>query len=137
MTLPKHDIQSEADIAQLVGQFYGLVRQDTLLGPIFDDVAQVDWAHHIPRLVGFWSTVLLGSAQYTGNPVLPHLALARKIPVQASHFERWLLLFRQTVDELFVGERAEQAKIRAQSIAIVLQSKLYTAGLLPEPQCSR
>ncbi len=61
MMTNKHDIQSTADIEQLVGQFYGRVRRDATLGPIFDVVAQVDWEHHIPRLVGFWSTVLLGS----------------------------------------------------------------------------
>ena len=130
MNTEKHDITSEVDIEQLVGQFYSRVREDALLGPIFDDVAQVDWAHHIPRLVGFWSTVLLGSDQYKNNPVPVHLALAQKTPIQFIHFERWLSLFKQTVDDLFAGERAEQAKIRAQSIAIVLQSKLYGAGLL-------
>ena len=61
MDSQKQDIRSEADISQLIEQFYGRVREDTLLGPIFDGVAQVDWAHHIPRLVSFWSTVLLGS----------------------------------------------------------------------------
>jgi hemoglobin len=130
MDTQKQDIQSEADIDQLVGQFYGRVRQDTLLGPIFDDVAQVDWAHHIPRLTGFWSTVLLGSEQYKSNPVLPHLALGHKTSLHSIHFERWLSLFSQTVDDLFTGEQAEQAKMRAQSIAIVLQSKLHVAGLL-------
>ena len=129
MNTEKQDIESEADIEKLVGQFYSLVRQDALLGPIFDDVARVDWVHHIPRLVGFWSTVLLGSEQYRSNPVPVHVALAQKTPIQSIHFERWLSLFKQTVDDLFAGERAEQAKIRAQSIAIVLQSKLYTVGL--------
>lgn len=130
MNTEKQDIQSEADIEQLVGQFYGRVRQDVLLGPIFDGVAQVDWAHHIPRLIGFWSTILLGSEQYRGDPVGPHLALGRETPIRSAHFERWLALFTQTVDELFAGDRAEEAKIRAQSIAVVLQSKLHAAGLL-------
>lgn len=130
MNTDKQDIQSAADIEQLVGQFYGRVRQDALLGPIFDGVAQVDWAHHIPRLVGFWSTILLDWEQYRGNPVVPHLTLGRKTPIRLVHFERWLALFVQTVDELFAGDRAEQAKIRAQSIAVVLQSKLHAAGLL-------
>ncbi|MDB5242392.1 MAG: hemoglobin, partial [Spirosoma sp.] len=96
-------------------------------------VAQVDWEYHIPRLVGFWSTILLGSDQYRANPVLPHLALGHKTSIYSAHFDQWLGLFMQTVDELFVGERAEQAKIRAQSIAVVLQSKLHGAGLLNHP----
>jgi hemoglobin len=130
MIIDKHDIQSTTDVEELVRQFYGKVRQDVMLGPVFNVVAQVDWAHHIPRLVGFWSTVLLGSEEYKGNPVLPHLALGHKTPIGPVHFKQWLALFIQTVDELFVGERAEQAKIRAQSIAIVLQTKLHAAGLL-------
>ena len=134
MDTEKRDIQSEADISQLVGRFYGRVRQDMLLGPVFNDVAQVDWVHHIPRLVDFWSTILLGSGQYQGNVVLPHLALDHKTTIRSVHFEQWLALFKQTVDELFAGDRAEQAKIRAQSIAVVLQSKLHTAGLLHHPQ---
>ena len=130
MDIEKQDIQSEVDINQLVGQFYDRVRQDMLLGPVFNDIAQVDWVHHIPRLVDFWSTILLGSGQYHGNPVLSHLALGHKTAIRSVHFERWLALFEQTVDELFAGDRVEQAKIRAQSIAVVLQSKLHTAGLL-------
>lgn len=128
-----HDIESEADIARLVGQFYDRVRRDAELGPIFTDVAQVDWSHHIPRLVGFWSTVLLGTGQYRGNPVQPHLELGTKTALHTAHFERWLALFGQTVDALFAGDRAEMAKMRAQSIATVLQSKLYVAGALHHP----
>lgn len=133
MAINKDDIRSTADIEELVGQFYGKVRQDALVGPIFDVVAQVDWERHIPRLVGFWSTILLGSDEYRGNPVLPHLALGHKTTIRSAHFDQWLTLFRQTVDDLFVGERAEQAKIRAQSIALVLQSKLHAAGVLHHP----
>lgn len=133
MNTEKQDIQSEADIEQLVGQFYDRLRQDALLSPIFNEVAQVDWAHHTPRLVGFLSTILLSSEQYRENLVLPHLSLGHKTSIQSVHFERWLTLFTQTVDELFAGNRAEQAKIQAQSIAIVVQSKLYAAGLLHHP----
>ena len=133
MTTTRHDIDTEADITRLVNQFYERVRQDVELGPIFTGVARVDWSHHIPRLIGFWSTVLLGTEQYKGNPVLPHIELAQKTAIRSAHFERWLALFTQTVDDLFIGDRAELAKMRAQSIAMVLQSKLYGAGLLRHP----
>ncbi|MFD2933491.1 group III truncated hemoglobin [Spirosoma flavum] len=83
--------------------------------------------------MAFWSTVLLGAEQYKGNPFLPHLELGNKTAIHTVHFQRWLSLFNQTVDELFAGDRAEMAKIRAQSIAVALQSKLYVAGLLHHP----
>ena len=125
-----HDIETEADITQLVEQFYNRVQQDGALGPIFNDVARVDWSRHIPLLVGFWSSVLLGTNTYKGNPIPPHLEVGQQTAIQPAHFEQWLRLFTSTVDELFTGERAELAKIRAQSIATVLQTKLYAAGLL-------
>lgn len=128
-----HDIESEADVNRLVGQFYDRIQQDPDLGPIFNGVAQVDWAHHLPKIAGFWSTVLLGTGQYKDNPVTAHLALGQKTALHSAHFERWVGLFTQTVDELFRGERAELAKMRAQSIAVVLQTKLYGAGLLHHP----
>ena len=129
-TPPKSDIESEADIAELVTLFYSRIRQDAELGPIFDDVARVNWPHHIPKIIDFWTTVLLGSERYKGNPVVPHLELGEKTPIHSVHFEQWLRLFTKTVDELFTGERAGMAKMRAQSIAVVLQSKLHGAGLL-------
>jgi len=125
-----HDIVTEADITQLVGQFYDRVRRDDVLGPIFNEVAQVDWVRHIPHIATFWSTVLLGTEQYKANPIPAHLELGRKTAIRPAHFDQWLRLFTQTVDDLFSGERAELAKVRAQSIAVVLQTKLYAEGLL-------
>lgn len=134
MTTPtKHDIESEADVAQFVTLFYSRIRQDATLGPIFDGVARVNWPTHIPKITDFWTTILLGTEHYKGNPVLPHLELGRKTPIHSAHFEQWLALFIKTVDELFAGDRAEVAKMRAQSIAVVLQSKLYAEGLLHHP----
>lgn len=124
------DLETPADVSQLVDAFYGRVRRDDQLGPIFNDVARVDWAKHLPRIASFWNTVLLGSGEYAGNPVLVHLALAQKTKLTPAHFDRWLTLFTETIDELFTGLRAENAKIRAHSIATVLQTKLYGAGLL-------
>lgn len=129
-TLFKHDIETQADIAELVALFYGRIRQHDELGFIFDDVAQVNWETHLPKIIDFWTTVLFGTQAYKGNPMIAHLELGQKTPIHPHHFDEWLALFIKTVDELFEGERAEVAKMRAQSIAVVLQSKLYTAGLL-------
>lgn len=107
------DIESEADVRALVDAFYAAIREDALLNPIFSDVAQVDWAHHLPRMYAFWNGLILGLPGYTGAPFPMHAVL----PVTREHFVRWLDLFRATVDRLYAGERAQRAKDAAASIA--------------------
>jgi hemoglobin len=124
------DIETEADIAYFLEQFYARVRQDPELGPIFDGVARVDWPTHLPHIQRFWSSLLLGTSTYNGQPMRPHLALAQQTPIRPDHFERWLGYFGQTLDECFAGERANEARLRAQSIAAVMQSRMRLLGLL-------
>jgi hemoglobin len=107
------DIGTEEDVRTLVDAFYTAIREDALLNPIFNDVARVDWAHHLPKMYAFWSQLLLGIPGYTGQPFPPHTVL----PVGREHFARWVELFRQTVDRLFAGEVATRAKNAAASIA--------------------
>ncbi|GGK84613.1 group III truncated hemoglobin [Rufibacter glacialis] len=116
----KFDIQTEEDIRLLVDTFYDNVNQDGLLGPVFNEVAKVNWEHHLPRMYEFWSTVLFGSTAYKGQPFPKHLAL----PIERAHFTRWIALFTQTVDDLFAGTMAEQAKQKAASIANIFQMKM-------------
>jgi hemoglobin len=117
------DITTEEDIKRLVDTFYASVNQDPLLEPVFNGHAQVDWPHHLPIMYQFWSSLLLGSASYKGQPFPKHMAL----PIGREHFERWLQLFHQTVDRLFSGDKAEEAKVRAQNVAYMFQ---YKMGLL-------
>ena len=114
------DIQSEGDIKQLVDEFYRRVRKDDLIGPIFNTVIGDDWSHHLPIMYRFWSSILLGANTYHGNPLSVHF----KLDISAEHFERWLSYFEPTVDDLFEGEVAEEAKKRARSIAFIMNSKL-------------
>ncbi|MDQ6654237.1 MAG: group III truncated hemoglobin [Verrucomicrobiota bacterium] len=107
------DIETSADVTMLVDRFYGKVRCDALLGPIFDQVAKVDWPAHLATLYSFWETLLLGTGSYQGAPYPKHAVL----PVEKAHFDRWLQLFLETVDECFAGPKAEEAKGRALSIA--------------------
>jgi len=107
------DIETEAEVRTLVDEFYGAIRADDLLNPIFTDVAQVDWQHHLPKMYAFWSGLILGKAGYVGQPFAAHMNL----PVERGHFERWLQLFHATVDRLFVGPGAKRAKDAAASIA--------------------
>ena len=114
------DIQNRQDIELLVRSFYDKVNRDPLLSPVFNEVAAVHWESHLPVMYDFWSTMLLGEKSYKGNPFQKHIPL----PINKAHFERWLAFFIETVDELFAGETAEEAKMRARSIAGVFQFKL-------------
>lgn len=115
------DITSREDIERVVDAFYALVQADDRLAPIFNDVAKVDWDAHLPRMYDFWEAVLFGAAGFKGNPLAAHRALARRTPLTAEAFDRWLALFHSTVDRLFAGPVADEAKLRASRVAGVLQ----------------
>lgn len=114
------DITNEADVRHLVDEFYAAIRQDGLLNPIFSDVAQVDWAHHLPKMYAFWNQLILGIPGYAGAPFPPHTVL----PVGREHFTRWVTLFHQTVDAHFAGPGAKRAKDAAASIAHTFAMRL-------------
>jgi hemoglobin len=118
------DIATTADIRALVDRFYEKVNRDVLLGPIFNEVAAVDWPSHLATLFKFWETLLFGSGTYQGAPFPKHSVL----PVEKAHFDRWLELFLATVDENFSGPKAEEAKGRALSIADTFARRM---GVLP------
>lgn len=111
------DILVRADIKTLVDNFYDKVKADAVIGPLF---SHVNWPHHLPIMYDFWSSMLLGDQTYRGNPLQKHLPL----PLQREHFEIWLRLFTETVNENFEGDKAEEVKMRAQSIAGIFQVKM-------------
>jgi hemoglobin len=121
MISDKTDIASRADIERLVNEFYARVRGDELLGPIFNEVAQTDWARHLPKMYDFWEGVLFGVAGFRGDPLAVHRELAGRVPLGGREFGRWLDLFHERVDTLFSGPCAEGAKARALRIAAVMQ----------------
>jgi hemoglobin len=125
----QEDLASRADIVRVVDDFYGRVRADAILGPIFDDVAHTDWERHLPKMYDFWETVLFGAASFTGNPLAVHRDLATQVPLGEREFGRWLSLFHGTVDALFHGPRAEDIKVRASRIAAVMQYHIPSAGV--------
>ena len=108
------------DIKQLVDTFYRRVREDELLGPVFEEKIQENWPRHLDIMYRFWQTLLLEEHTYYGSPFIKHIPL----PIDAQHFARWLDLFHQTVDELFAGEKAEEAKWRASRMAEMFEYKL-------------
>lgn len=127
MTTALPDIDSREDIERLVDTFYDRIRSDDILGPIFNDVARVDWAGHLPKMYAFWEAVLFGTAGFKGNPLAVHLQLAEITPLGAREFDRWLALFQANVDGLFSGPVAGEAKQRAERIAVVMQQHISAA----------
>ncbi|MCB0524281.1 MAG: group III truncated hemoglobin [Lewinellaceae bacterium] len=114
----KADIVTSADIKTLIDTFYEKVKSDEVIGYIFNDIAKVDWPQHLPKMYAFWEFLLLDRADaYRGNPMEKHAELHAKHPLKAAHFDRWLALFKETVDELYEGPGAENAKFRAFAIS--------------------
>lgn len=116
----QHDIQNEADITLLVHRFYDKVREDTLLAPVFNERIGNHWPAHLQKMVYFWQTVLLDDRKYFGSPFPPHA----RLPISHMHFERWMQLFTATIDELFQGEKAAEAKWRAGKMAELFEIKI-------------
>ena len=123
-----HDIRNDSDITLLVEAFYEKVQQDERLGYIFNDYAGVNWDTHLPNMVDFWSKLLLQTSRYKGRPFRQHLPL----PIKKEDFGRWYGLFKETVDEHFVGEKAEYAKEMAGKIAASFVIRLEMEGKFEE-----
>jgi hemoglobin len=113
------EITERADVDLLVRRFYQAVIPDSILGPIFHAMG-VDWGVHIPKLVDFWAARLLDEPGYVGNPVGAHTPGLDRCPFGERELARWLELWTETVDELFVGDVAEQAKERARMTGDVI-----------------
>lgn len=111
------------DIKLLVDAFYNKIKNDSLLGPIFNHRIKGNWPAHLDKMYRFWQTVLLGEHTYFGSPFLPHADL----PVAHQHFKQWMALFTATVDELFVGEKAEEAVWRAGKMTELFEHKLSSS----------
>jgi len=120
---------SEDDIARLVDAFYAKVRTDSELGPVFAR-AVADWPRHLATMCDFWSSVMLTSGRYKGNPVAVHQQVAG---MEQELFARWLALFDQTCRELFDDERADAFRGKAVRIAESLKLALFYRPDRPWP----
>ncbi len=113
------DIETRADVDDLMNRFYARALKDKTIGYIFE-IAELDLKHHLPVIGDFWETLLFGTGDYQRHgrsPLQIHALLDLKTPLRAEHFRRWLEIFSATIDETFAGERAEFAKLRAAAIA--------------------
>ena len=120
----KPDIQNRGDLMRLVETFYEKLLADPVMSPIFLEVAKIDLEEHLPVLVDFWDSILFFTAKYKGNAMEPHIRLHDQYPLNKGHFKKWLAFFNLSVDELFEGEKAQLAKDRAKSIALLMEVKV-------------
>jgi hemoglobin len=118
------DLADPAGVSELVLRFYRDVAQDDLLGPMFNDVARVDWSEHLVKLNAFWCRALFGTPGYTGNPFKAHKDVHVLRAFTTAHFERWLDLFYATVDQGWSGTNADKAKSLAANVARVHSHQL-------------
>lgn len=116
------DIETQKDIELLVRTFYSRLLDDPFMSPFFEGI---DFEHHFPRMIAFWSFILLNTEGFGGNVFDVH----RRLAIDERHFERWLSTFHKTVDDLFIGNTAEKAKDQSSVIAMGFQSKMkYLRG---------
>lgn len=120
----KKDIRNRIDIELFVNSFYDRIKTNPVIGYIFTDIAKVNWERHLPVMYNFWENALFYSGTYKGNPLELHKHLHRVMPLEPRHFDQWINIFNETIDELFNGPKADLAKERAYSIAQIMQRNI-------------
>lgn len=110
---------TEEEISILVDRFYAKVQEDPEIGPIFNEKIQ-DWPAHLALLKNFWSTVMLTTGRYKGDPMMTHLQL----PLEPNHFQRWLSLFAETAQEVMSPAHADAIIAKSERIAGNFQAGL-------------
>jgi len=118
--MARYETVDEPAIAELVEKFYAKARRDPEIGPIFENGVH-DWPAHLATLNQFWSSVMLTSGRYKGNPMAAHM----KHPIRPEFFERWLALWGETADEVFAPEAASRFRMKAERIAESLKLGLF------------
>ncbi len=123
----KKDISNREDVLTLVTKFYTKVRKDEVLGPFFSEIK--DWDEHLDRLTTFWESSLFLKTKYYGDPLQAHVKADNQNNNKISelHFGLWLNLWYETIDELFEGDYAENAKRRARKMGTFLYLKVFEA----------
>ncbi|MFL1011551.1 group III truncated hemoglobin [Flavisericum labens] len=130
--MDKKDIETRKDVFLLVATFYGKVREDEVLGPIFNKTIK-KWDEHLELLTTFWESSLFMSRKlekkYAGNPLEAHIKVdnEQNHSITEMHFGIWLNLWLQTIDELFRGDIAENAKRRARKMGTFLYMSIFQA----------
>ena len=126
--MDKQDLKNREDVFLLVSSFYDKVREDKVLGPFFNDTI-TDWDAHLQHLTTFWESSLFLKTKYLGNPLEAHVKVDAKHnnTITELHFGLWLNLWFETINELFEGDYAENAKRRARKMGTFLYLKIFEA----------
>lgn len=126
--MAKRDLATRVDVETLVHTFYGRVRKHNTLGPFFNETIE-DWPVHLDKLVDFWEANLFLRKGYQGNPMKMHIDLDRSFDhqIEQAHFGHWLELWFSTLDTLYAGPKATQAKERARNMAHMLFMRIFQA----------
>ncbi len=117
----KKDIEEREDLSLLVNTFYENIRENELLGPIFNGhIKKEQWPAHLEKLTDFWVTALFGIVCFKGNPTLAHRTVDKNLKhsITEHHFEQWVALWHNTIDLLFEGIQANRAKKAAINMAM-------------------
>lgn len=125
------DLNTPTQVHDLVVAFYREVVFDELLEPMFGEVAEVDWAEHLPKLVAYWCRILFGTADYGGTITTTHRHLHDLEPVTVEHCNRWYSLWITCVDRRWAGPNCERAKQHASSIMIGLARRVFGFEWVP------
>jgi len=126
--MSKKDLKNRDDVYLLVSKFYEKVRKDETLAPFFNETIK-DWDAHLQHLTTFWESSLFLKTKYTGNPLEAHVKVDTENDnsITELHFGLWLNLWFETIDELFEGDYAENAKRRARKMGTFLYLKIFEA----------
>jgi hemoglobin len=111
---------TEQDIERFVTRFYAEVRKDPELGPIFEERIGAHWPEHLGRMVDFWSSILLATGRYQGNPLEKHAAVPG---IESRHFDRWLELFESVLQRELAPAIARDVVGRARRMRLVLDRR--------------
>lgn len=125
------DLAGRADVHDLVVGFYREVVFDDVLAPVFGEVAEVDWAVHIPKLIDYWCRVLFGEPGYVGAILSAHRHVHQLEPLRLEHFERWYALWTTSVDARWSGPVADEAKRHAAHMGATLARRLLDVAWHP------
>ena len=125
------DIRRRADVHDLVVSFYRDVVFDDLLAPVFGEVAEVDWAEHIPKLIDYWCRVLFGEVGERQALLTSHRAVHAIEPLRIEHLDRWYELWVVAVDARWAGPTATRAKAHAAHVGGVLARRILDVAWCP------
>jgi hemoglobin len=121
----RHDLSTPTDVHDLVIAFYREVVFDDVLAPVFGEVAEVDWAEHIPKLIDYWCWILFGVHPYRGPVTRAHRQLHELEAIEPVHCDRWFSLWTRCIDERWCGPDAERAKRHAHVLMAGMAKRVF------------